>query len=570
MRGHIWWVISLIATMLLGCGQAAGTTAARQSAAAPATTPTRAMVMAVRYEVVGLAAKRLEAAAWEWTKRPFNASLALIDGNGASQPYLAESLPQLDTDSWKVSPDGRMETTYRLRPNLTWHDGAPLTADDFVFAAEVYQAKGLGAFTSSPQDKVDAVVAADPRTLVIRWKDLYGEAGALTETMLDPLPKHILESSLASYQQDPSTADAFLSSPFWTTQYVGLGPYRLADWQQGVQFEGAAFDGHALGRPKIDRIVIRIIQDENTVVSSVVAGNVDIAGDRAIRPEHAQEIQRQLGPNAVGLIYPAGRHYLGIQFRPELQKTPGLLDLRVRRALAHAMDRDAINQAMYDGQGAMGDQWVPPGLPYSDDVERSVTHYPFDPRQSQALMQEAGFTRDASGFFASATGERFRPQLMVDGSNLFEREMSTIQDIWAKIGIDVEPKLLPAAESRILAARTTFPGIYGISTGIRENQLDIFSSADIATEARGWAGNNRVGWSNPDYDQAWNAFNSLLDRGQRNEQIVKMMKVATDQLPAIMVHFNPGAIAFRGALHGPEAPGAETWPNWNIQDWTLS
>jgi peptide/nickel transport system substrate-binding protein len=525
--------------------------------------------MAVRYEVVGLAPKRLEAAASGWTKRPFNAALAVVDGSGTRQPYLAEALPRLETDSWKVSADGRMETTYRLKANLTWHDGQPLTADDFVFAKEIYSVRGLGGFSSAPQDQIDEIVAADARTIVIHWSGLYGEAGALVDGLLDPLPRHILEAPFTAYQQDPASADTFLSHPFWTTQYVGLGPYRLVEWQQAVQFEGVAFDRHALGRPKIERIVIRIFQDENTVISNVVTGNVDIAGDRAIRPEHAQEIKRQLGDGGTALIFPSGRHYLGIQFRPEIQKTPALLDLRVRRALAHAIDRDLINQAMYDGQGPMGDHWVPPGLPYFDEVDRSVTHYPFDPRRAEELMREAGFTRDASSFFVNASGERFRPQLMVDGSALFEREMNTIQDTWAKIGIDAEPKLLPAAESRLLSARTTFPGIYGISSGMRESQLDIFATAAMATEARGWAGSNRVGWSNPDYDRAWNAFNSLLDRGQRDQQIVQMMKVATDQLPAIMVHFNPGATAFRAPLRGPEAGSPETLPNWNMTDWTL-
>lgn len=526
--------------------------------------------MAVRYEVVGLAPKRLEAAASEWTKRPFNAALVIVDGVGARVPYLAESLPELNTASWTVSPDGKMQTTYRLRPNLTWHDGQPLTADDFVFAREIYSARGLGVFTSSPQDQIEDLVAADPRTVLINWKAPYGEAGVLTSGLFDPLPRHILEAPFAAYQQDLN-ADTFVANPFWTTQYVGLGPYKLTEWQQSVEIDGVAFDGHVSGRPKIDRVVIRIFTDENTVVSNVLSGNVDIAGDRAIRPEHAFEIKRQLGDGAVSLVFAAGRHYLGFQFRPELLKTPALLDLRVRRALAHALDRDAINQAMYDGQGPMGDHWVPPGLPYYDEVERTVTHYPYDPRRAGELMTEAGFTRDAGGFYASSSGERFRPQLMVDGSNLFEREMTTILDIWAKAGIDGEPKLLPAAESRILAARTTYPGMYGISSGIRESQLDIFSTAAIASETRGWAGNNRVGWSNPDYERAWNAFNSLLDRGQRDEQIVQMMKVATDQLPAIMVHFNPNATSFRSSLHGPQVGGPETVPvNWNMAEWTLN
>ena len=67
-----------------------------------------------------------------------NAELVYLDELGLPQLYLAEALPELNTDTWQVFPDGRMETTYRLKPNLTWHDGHPLTADDFVFAWQVY------------------------------------------------------------------------------------------------------------------------------------------------------------------------------------------------------------------------------------------------------------------------------------------------------------------------------------------------------------------------------------------------------------------------------------------------
>src|SRR5262249_51558269 len=67
------------------------------------------------------------------TVRLFNAGLAM-SGRGQWHPYLAESLPRLNSDTWQVFADGRMETTYRLRPNLTWHDGTPLSADDFILS----------------------------------------------------------------------------------------------------------------------------------------------------------------------------------------------------------------------------------------------------------------------------------------------------------------------------------------------------------------------------------------------------------------------------------------------------
>src|SRR5829696_5480615 len=171
----------------------------------------RPLNLAVKYEVNDLFPKRTGGASSAYTKRAFNAALALVDSDAAARPYLAEALPQLNTDTWQVNADGTMETTYVLRPNLTWHDGTPLTSEDFVFAYQVYTARGLGGtFFSNPQNLMEEVVARDNRTFVIKWKSLYPLAGALIEQLFEPLPKHLLESQLTAVQQDAAALDAFL------------------------------------------------------------------------------------------------------------------------------------------------------------------------------------------------------------------------------------------------------------------------------------------------------------------------------------------------------------------------
>ena len=75
----------------------------------------------------------------------FNATLDYRDERDVAQPYLGEGLPKVDTDTWRLLPDGKMETKYVLKPNLTWQDGHPLSADDFVFAYQVYSTPSLGA-----------------------------------------------------------------------------------------------------------------------------------------------------------------------------------------------------------------------------------------------------------------------------------------------------------------------------------------------------------------------------------------------------------------------------------------
>src|SRR5204863_3268902 len=118
----------------------------------------RTLTMAVRDEATNLAPKVPGVSGPLITKRLFSAALSLIDSAGATRPYLAEALPQLNSESWSVSADGRMETTYRLRSGLTWQDGTPLTADDFVFAYQVYREAALG-FIAAPEDRMESVLA---------------------------------------------------------------------------------------------------------------------------------------------------------------------------------------------------------------------------------------------------------------------------------------------------------------------------------------------------------------------------------------------------------------------------
>src|SRR5205823_6189687 len=160
----------------------------------------------------------------------------------------------------------------------------------------------------------------------IRWRAPYPDAGALRFDHFDPLPRHLLEP-IASLDD----GDALGSLPFWTREYISSGPYKLARWEPGTLLELAAFDGHALGRPQIDRISVRIISDQNTMLSNVLSSNVDIALDNSLRFEHAQVLKREWGPTNKGtvLLEAIQARTATFQTRPDLVTPRALLDLRV-------------------------------------------------------------------------------------------------------------------------------------------------------------------------------------------------------------------------------------------------
>ncbi len=376
--------------------------------------PQRTVVIVTRGELPSLSAKPLVGFSGSLNPpvRIFNGMLDFVDEKEVAHPYLAEELPRLNTESWRVFPDGRMETTFRLRPNLTWHDGAPLTGDDFVFAHRVYSTPELGVSGSKPIKQMQEIVAPDPRTIIVRWHEPYPEAAQM-DTSFNPLPRHILEGPFQTATTDPT---GFANHPFWTVDYVGAGPYKVERIEPGAFLEATAFDGHALGRPKIDRLVLRFINNANTALASIMGGQTHVLMNNVIGFEHAMVLRREAGFNDADargklLFLSTATTTAVTQHRPEYQQTPALHDPRVRKAIAHATDKEAIVEALFESQVPVPHTFVPREAPYYAEVDRVITKYPYDPRRTEQLMGEAGLTKDREGFFASASGERLQPAL---------------------------------------------------------------------------------------------------------------------------------------------------------------
>jgi peptide/nickel transport system substrate-binding protein len=105
--------------------------------------------------------------------------------------------------------------------------------------------------------------------------------------------------------------------------------------------------------------------------------------------------------------------------------------------------------------------------------------------------------------------------------------------------------------------------------GATEDRLDFLSSAAIPTQANRFQGNNRGGWSNPEYDRLWEAFNATLDRAERNRQVIQMLKLVSEEVPAIPIYFNFAPTAHLSTLTGPQQGARVPDPlvSWNIHEW---
>lgn len=531
----------------------------------------RTLVMEVRYEPPSIAALPLReaGAGVSSTTRVFNATLDIEDGHATIHPYLAEALPRLHTDTWRVAADGKMETTYRLKPNLVWHDGPALAAEDFVFAWRVYATPIFGVSGGRPLNLIEQVAAPDSQTLVIRWRGPYPDAGTLGNNF-QALPRHVLERA---YEQDDP--EAFLIHPFWSSEYVGLGPYRLDRWDPGASIEGSAFDGHVLGRPKLDAIRIRFIPDENTGLTTLLAEDVHYATGRSLRFEHALVLKREWGPTAKGtvLLTPDSSRFTHVQFRTDLVNPQALHDLRVRRAIMHGIDSEALNEGLFEGIGSMQGTLVGRFSRYDRfydmekavaEVDKVIVHYPFDLRRAEDLLAEAGFRRGSDGVQTSATGERLSMEVWADAGPQYEKEQAILAATWRQAGIETRASFVPPTRLRDGQFRSSFPALHTTSVA----RLESLASSAIPTPATRWSGSNRGSWSSPEYDRLWDLLNTTLDPDQRIQQAAAMMRLMTEQLPMWVLYHNTSVSAHLASLTGPDSAllNADVW---NIHTWEL-
>ncbi len=569
MNRKLWPATLLLTTLLLACTASApsagpSTDASRPTAQAVAQ---RTLVGALRLEPKGLALRPpAEEVANVDHRRIFNADIANVDDKAVPHPYLVEALPEMNTDSWRVLPDGRMATIYHLRPNLTWHDGMPLTAADFVFGWRVYATTALGLASQPPFSAIDEVQAPDARTLVIQWKQLYPDAAHLAgrDRNLPALPRHLLEDAFTS-----QTTDDFVNHRYWTQGFVGLGPYRVTSWEPGASLDAEAFAGHATGRPRINHLRLVFMSDPNTVLANLLSGEVQLASATALRLPQSVSLQEQWQPRQAGRVFYQVFvwHGLIVQFLPALVFPRSLGDARVRRALAHAIDRPGINEAIDAGLATEADFFLPANSQWGPEVQRGAVKHDFDLRQTDQLMREAGYEKGADGVYTSPPDGPFAFELRAGTADA--NEVAILAKTWEGAGFKVEQRMTPPAQAFDLATKFGYPGLAITTIPATERTVVAPVPGNIPTPENGWRGGSQVSWTDPRYTALVGQFTSTLDRDQRGQQMTQLARIFGDELPAISLLFPPLVWAAAAPLTGPHEGPPETNVFWNIQDWDL-
>jgi peptide/nickel transport system substrate-binding protein len=482
----------------------------------------------------------------------------------AGEPWLAEERPSVEKGTWTINPDGSMVTTYRLRPNVKWHDGMPLRPPDIVFGWEVIRDSRIPFGDRSVARTIDRIETPDDRTVVMYWSKIYNHADELYSTKLRPFPTHILEDT---YRNQP--LDAFNNHPWWTSGFIGTGPFKVVSWEQDVQIDLQAVDDYFLGRPKVDRIVWKFFFDTNTMLSNVLSNNVDAALRQAFTLDTGLVAKEQWAAKGEGTVIfsPVNMDRVGLS-----PYNPWLRDPRVRQALLHAIDRPTLVATLSHGVEDVAHIPLSPGRLQYQQAVAAATKYEYDPGRTRQLMADVGWTPGPDGILVNSAGERF----VVDGRTdpqVFQIQLqSTIADYWKRTGFEVDVhNLTPREESSSEQTRGHYAGVKWEWGSFAVDQWRFFYATEsIPTAANGWIGSNELGWDDPAKQAALDRMDQALDPAQYSAALVDFTTAFSRQLPALPIKLQAEVMSVRKGLanlHARKELGGENTRTWNAEQW---
>lgn len=491
--------------------------------------------------------------------------LVSIDAQGALEGRLAERLPSFEDGTIQLLPDGQMRTTWKLRGNVKWQDGQPFTADDIVFSWQVSGHPDIPVQQGPVFRAMGSVEAQDALTLVITYKTTFYQALEVGFRDLYPLPKHLL---FEPFQGDK---EAFTRLPYFSTQYVHAGPFRVTEFMAGESVTMERFDDYFRGRPKLNRIVLRFIGDDNAMVSNLLAGAVDITGEL---PDHlAAGLRDDWKVSGAGYLLSAQGNwrFISIQFHPEWGGPPELQrDARVRRALLLAIDRNAIRDVVVPGfPDTDGDTFMLKNDPRTPTVGKPFARHQFDPTRAAQELADAGWRRSADGRLLNAAGQPVRLDIRTTGA--YETELSAVANDWRRLGIDVTQEVMTRALSQDREYIAKYPSTEITAQSNSDGVLRRFDSREQPLAENRFVGSNAGHYVNSEADRLITQFYSTVPQQRQAELLREIGELLATDLPVLPMYFSVNALValkhVRGLDDFPAARGpGQTARNAHLWD----
>jgi len=457
-----------------------------------------------------------------------------VDEKLEYQPVLAES--------YKISDD-HLRITVRLRDNIRWHDGVPITSKDVKFTMDKIKDPAIPALNKEGYfDKLDHVEVMDDRTVVFVWKEPYAPS-LYAITQLWPIPEHVYGKG------------DFLTNPA-NRAPVGSGPFKFAEWKTSQYIKIVRNDDYWGKKAYLDAVIFRVIEDDAVALHAMRAGEIDEMRATQIQWEKQTNDDDFLARFNKYHYYIPSYNYLGWNCR-----SVWFNDKRVRLAMTLLFDRESINAKIYSGFAKLVSG---PFYINSWSYDRTVKPHPFDPQRAKQLLDEAGWIdRDRDGV-REKDGVKFEFEMLITTSNTAQQFAQLLQEECGKAGVVVKIRQLEGATFFDRVDNGEFDACaLGWGLDLDPDIYDTFHSSMVPP-----VGLNHGFYSNPTVDSLLEAGRVEFDQEKRAEIYHQIHRILHEDQPYTFVNAvpekRPISKRIKGVVISPNGPfnfypGADYW-----------
>ena len=473
----------------------------------------------------------------------YDGILRLGQEDYATEPELLES--------WETSEDG-LTWTFVLRDDITWSDGEPITADDFVWTAEFIMDNDISSWSDGYRFTKN-IEAVDERTIV--W--------TTTRTTLVPglpgysliLPEHIwgtmTPKEIRNFRNFPDT--------------VASGPFHLVEWEPGEFWRLEARDDYYQGQPQIDEIVFRVYNSPESVVQALIKGEID----HTVVPSAGlfERLQAE-DPDEIGTAVTSAEAFHQLSFNvvddPSSTAHPAVLDAVVREAVSWALDKQTMVDRVMRGYAVPGTTPIVPLYDFWHWEPPAEEAVGFDPAEANRMLDEAGYldTDDDGVREMPGGGESLDWRLFLATTDSDGIKAAPFVQGWLR-DIGIETSIRSMTDSKLYDQWYGFDwDLIVYSWGVGPDP-DFILSSFTSGQCGYWSD---TCYSNPEYDRLYKEQQVTLDPDERQAIVVEMQQMLYRDLPEIVLWYPNSFEAWRadrweGFLPWPEPDGVVFWGN---------
>ena len=445
------------------------------------------------------------------------------------QSYTLNSLMTRDPDSYELEGDlaksfsvseDNTYFTFTLHENLLWSDGEPLTAEDVKFSLEAYKDPAYGGISYIPYlEKIDSAQVLSPTKVRFKMKEPYFNNFNVVAGM-DILPKHIY--------QDPKTK--------LSKNIIGSGPYVIDTYIKGkilILKQNPNWVGRRKKNQKeylFPKIAFRFIETSEDRILRMEEGNLDFISlgpeeflEKTNHSPWGESIEKVKYQNKAA----SGYNYIGFNFKKALFQ-----DKRVRRALAHLLNRKLINEKIFYGQMELARG---PWYYWSDYADPKIPPIEFDPKKALSLLKEAGWEdKDKNGILEKMiNGQKKEFVFTLSFSRAeAERYLTLYQEELKQVGIKLSLKTLDFPSLLRMIDDQNFDAV---SLGWGAGSIDFDPKQLWHSESMKKGGSNHISYSNKELDKLIDRGRSLLDKNERIKVYRQIYRILAEEAPYIFL-----------------------------------